>query len=299
MVLPFVSVVVPVLDRAGMIGTLLDSLAAQWYPADRHEILVVDNGSTDGTQGVVERYPVTLLSETSRRSSYAARNRGIAAGRGELVAFIDSDCVADPGWLAALVEGSDDPTYGAFAGEVVAFAPSSRPERFLARRRVAQHASMLRHPYLPCVTTSNVAYRRAALDRIGAFDAELRSGGDVDLAWRMQEQTPYRIAYRPAAIVAHRNRSTVPAMWRQQQLYGEGIAALERRHPTFYRDYSARAGSPLWWNALYQLKRLPAVPRARWFRGVRGADAVAFLLYDVLLEIAFNRGVRRGRRDTR
>jgi glycosyltransferase involved in cell wall biosynthesis len=279
-----------------MIGTLLDSLVAQRYPADRHEILVVDNGSTDGTQRVVERYPVTLLSETARRSSYAARNRGIAASRGELLAFIDSDCVARPDWLGALCEGADDPAYGAFAGEVVAYEPVSRAERFQARRRVEQHAAMLRHPYLPCVTTSNVAYRRAVLDQIGPFDAGLRSGGDVDLAWRMQERTPLRIAYRPAAIVAHRNRSTFGAMWRQRRLFGEGIAALERRHPAFHRDHSAQAGSPLWRNALYQLKRMPTVPRARWFRGARGADAVAFLFYDALLEIAFNRGVRRGRR---
>src|SRR6185369_5861161 len=118
-----------------------------------------------------------------------------------------------PDWLAALADGSDDEGYGAFAGEVVAYEPMTRAERFQARRRVDQHAVMLRHPYLPCVTTSNVAYRRAVLDRIGPFDAAMRSGGDVDLAWRMQEQTALRIAYRPAAIVAHRNRTTFAGMW--------------------------------------------------------------------------------------
>ncbi len=292
---PTVSVVVPVLDRAGMIGDLLDSLVAQDYPAERLEVVVVDNGSTDGTHAVVARYPVRLAVETGRRSSYAARNRGIAESTGDIVAFTDSDCIAQPGWIRALVAGSEAPELGAFAGEVIAFEPVTRVERFFALRRRGQHAAMLRHPYLPCATTSNLAFRRAVLDEIGLFDASLRSGGDVDLAWRMQERTAYRIGYRPDALVAHRNRSSVGAMWRQSQLYGEGIAALEPLHPVFHREHSRRAGSPAWRAALYQLKVM-LTARPPWMAPASGLDALAFRVYYALAKIAFNRGVRCGRR---
>jgi glycosyltransferase involved in cell wall biosynthesis len=292
---PFVSVVVPVLDRAAMIGDLLDSLVAQDHAADQHEIIVVDNGSTDGTQRVVERHPVRLLSET-RRSSYAARNRGIEASRGEVLAFIDSDCIAAPDWLRRLVEGSDQAEYGAFAGEVMPFRSETRMERYFSRRRAGQTAGTLAHPYLPYATTSNVAYRRAVLEQVGRFDATLRSGGDVDLGWRMQEQTGRRFAYRPAAVVWHRNRATIAAMYRQSYVYGEGIADLERRHPAFHRAFTARAGSPAWRNVPFELQHMLRAQRASWARNRRDVDTLLFLLYDALRKIAFNRGVRRGRR---
>ena len=294
---PFVSVVVPVLDRAAMIGDLLASLAAQDHPSERREIIVVDNGSTDGTPRVVENHPVRLLYEP-RRSSYAARNRGIAESRGELVAFIDSDCIAAPDWLRLLVQGADAGEYGAFAGEVVAFQPATLMERYFARRRANQTARTLAHPYLPYATTSNVAYRRRLLNDLGGFDASLLSGGDVDLAWRMQERTGRRIAYRPDAVVWHRNRTTVAAMCRQSYVYGTGIADLERRYPAFHRDFTARAGSPVWRTVAFQLRRLM---RARWMAGVRESrslDPLVFAVYDALRNVAFNRGVRRGRRAT-
>ena len=280
-----------------MIGDLLDSLVAQDYAADRHEIIVVDNGSTDGTQRIVERYPVRLLAETRRRSSYVARNRGIEASRGAIVAFIDSDCIAAADWLRRLMTGSEGPEYGAFAGEVAAFRPATRMERFFERRAGAAAGGDAGHPYLPCATTSNVAYRRSVLEQIGCFDATLRSGGDVDLAWRMQERTDYRFAYRPDALVWHRNRTSIAAMWRQSELYGEGIAAIEPLHPVFHRDHSSGAGSPVWRTALFQLKSMVGARRAPWMKGARDRRACV-PLYLALSRIAFNRGVRRGRRRT-
>jgi len=98
--LPRASVVVPVFNAVGEIGRLVESLLAQDYPRDRFEIVVVDNGSTDGTAGSVAGFPVKLLKETDVQSSYAARNRALAEVTGEWVAFTDADCFAPPGGSA-------------------------------------------------------------------------------------------------------------------------------------------------------------------------------------------------------
>src|SRR4051794_2667993 len=91
-----------------MIGRCLEAVAAQDYPQEVTEVIVVDNGSTDDTRAVVAAYGVTLLIESEIRTSYAARNRGIRHARGEFVAFLDSDCVAAPEWLSQLVSVFDD-----------------------------------------------------------------------------------------------------------------------------------------------------------------------------------------------
>jgi glycosyltransferase involved in cell wall biosynthesis len=93
---PFVSIIVPVYNGSRTIDALLTSLLALDYPPDQHEILIVDNKSTDDTRQRIQRYPVTLLEETEIQGSYAARNRGIEAAQGEILAFTDADCVVEP-----------------------------------------------------------------------------------------------------------------------------------------------------------------------------------------------------------
>jgi glycosyltransferase involved in cell wall biosynthesis len=99
--LPFISVVVPVRNGEAMIGDCIESILACDYPGERHEVLVVDNASTDRTPEVVSEHPVRLLNEPQRGVSFA-RNRGIAESSGEILAFIDGDCLADPSWLREL-----------------------------------------------------------------------------------------------------------------------------------------------------------------------------------------------------
>ena len=92
---PFISVIIPVWNSPDLLAKCLAALAVQSYPRERYEVLVVDNGSTDSTAAVARNYPfVTLLSEPVP-GAYRARNRGLAAARGEYVAFTDADCIPD------------------------------------------------------------------------------------------------------------------------------------------------------------------------------------------------------------
>ena len=259
---PFVSVVVPAYNAAATIEACLQSLLAQDYPRERYEVVVVDNNSSDETAAIVARYPVQLLQERSRQSSYAARNRGIEAARGELVAFTDADCVAEPNWLTCLVEGHTDATVGAFAGRVLALRPETILEQFAQRRRqVSQDASMA-CSFLPYAITANVAYRRDILRALGGFDEQLISGGDADLSWRLQQVCGRAIRFNRDAIVHHKHRSTLKSFWRQHRLYGYGTAMLYQR----YAGYRKSLGYETW----YGLKRVSSfLPRglsrlARW-----------------------------------
>ncbi len=181
---PRVSVIVPVLNGADEIDRLLTSLVALDWPQEQLEILVVDNGSSDGTAAVAARYPVRVLEETEVTSSYAARNRGLAEARGDWVAFTDVDCVADPGWLRHLLLPAPPEQVGAVAGEVLALESTTPVQRLVERYGIMKHAVTLPHKSLPCFSTANVAVRRELLCELHGFRDDVRYFGDMELSWR-------------------------------------------------------------------------------------------------------------------
>jgi glycosyltransferase involved in cell wall biosynthesis len=199
-----------------MIGCCIESLLAQSYPKGLTQILVVDNDSADDTRSIVSRYPVTLLVER-KGTSYAARNLGIAHATGEIVAFLDSDCVAAPDWLAKLAVPFADETVGAAAGTIEDAPALTICEELSAR---VQPFARPERGGLQTLLTANVAIRRSALEGVGFFDECLPTGGDVDLGWRIQRSLGLRIVEAEEAIVWHRHRSTFREVFAQYRRYG-------------------------------------------------------------------------------
>ena len=254
---PFVSIIVPVYNGSRTINALLASLLALDYPAERREILIVDNKSTDDTRERAQRYSVTLLDETEVQSSYAARNRGIEAARGEVLAFTDADCVVEPTWLKRLLADHEEPRWGGFAGSRKAYPPANLIERYCAQgwlfdplclqqpffradsigERLCSQVPVLdyrSHISLPTGLinsyTANVAYRRIVFEKIGYFDQRMTSGGDLDLAWRLQTQTDWQIAIRPDAIVYHRHRTSLRGLTSLYRNHAAGHAILALKY---------------------------------------------------------------------
>jgi glycosyltransferase involved in cell wall biosynthesis len=224
--LPSVSVVVPVLNAEATIGDLLASIARLDYPPDRREVIVVDNGSSDGTSAVLDGAPVRRLFEP-RRGTARARNRGIEASRGEIVAFTDADCVVTTGWLRALVEGFDGPGVGGVAGEILAFPPRTAAERHAARIRHLSPQRYLRRPLFPFAVTANLAFRREVFDRVGLLDPDSPRGGEsTDFCTRFFRQTGLELKLASRAVVFHRHRATAADLFLQQWGYGRGHAYL-------------------------------------------------------------------------
>jgi glycosyltransferase involved in cell wall biosynthesis len=226
---PFVSVVIPVRNGVALIGDCTDSVLAGDYPPERREILVVDNGSTDGTAAAIRSRPVTYLHEP-RPGASNARNRGIAAARGEIIAFLDGDCIASPGWLTALTHPFADPDVGCVAGEL-GHAPASTAAERQATRMFGswQRFGVSADP--PYAITANAAYRRSVLDEIGHFDPRMTRAQDVELGLRFSELSPLRLAYAEEALARHRHHSTHRGFFRQQLgwSYGAGLVAAKHR----------------------------------------------------------------------
>jgi glycosyltransferase involved in cell wall biosynthesis len=326
---PFVSIIVPVYNGSRTIDDLLASLLALDYPAERHEILIVDNKSTDDTRERVQRYPVTLLEETEIQSSYAARNRGIEAAKGEILAFTDADCVVEPTWLKRLLADHKEPRWGGFAGARKAYPPANLIERYDAQGWMFD-LSCLKKPFFRACTvgerlcsqvpvldyrshillpanlvsppTANVAYRRIVFEKIGTFDQRMTSGGDFDLAWRLQTQTDWQIAIVLDAVVYHQYRANLAELASMYRRYGGSYTTLALK----YGDDPKRIAWQLMAESL--LLMVLTVPRNLFRILVRPLEAISrkpdFLFWAepilTLLCVLYNRygkleGVWRGR----
>lgn len=193
--LPYVSVVVPTYNRRALVLACLESLRRQDYPLDRYEIVLVDDGSTDGTAEAVAAamagWPGTFMLIRQANSGPAgARNTGIRASQGAIVAFTDSDCTVSPNWLAALVAGFTDERIAGVGGPIRNVAPRGWIAEYLTAAAFFRHR--VRHGRVEYLLTASAAYRRDVLQNIGGF-AERRGawGEDADLSFRVAAQGYY------------------------------------------------------------------------------------------------------------
>lgn len=229
---PFVSVIVPVLNGGAPFDGLLASLKSLDWPADRLEILIVDNGSSDDTAARARAAGFRVIEEPVRGAS-SARNRGVAESRGEILAFTDGDCAVSRGWLHGLTAPFADPRVGAAGGRTLTYPPRTAAERHAVRIRHLDAERHLAHPTFPFASTANLAVRRSAFESIGGFDNAFPVAGEsVDFCTRLRRQTGFTLAWAPRGVVFHRARSTVAAFREQQRRDGHSLALLCAR----YRD---------------------------------------------------------------
>jgi GT2 family glycosyltransferase len=225
---PKISVVVCSCNGARTLRQCLDGLTCLDYP--NYEVIVVNDGSTDGTADIARDYPVHLINQSNQGLS-AARNVGLAASEGEIVAYIDDDAYPHRYWLRYLaaafgraplvgIGGPNlPPADDGFIAECIADAPGN-PLHVLLSDEVAEH-----------IPGCNMAYRKEALVAIGGFDPRFRAAGDdVDICWRLQERG-WTIGFCPTAVVWHHRRNSIRAFWKQQYGYGKAEAQLEDKWP--------------------------------------------------------------------
>jgi glycosyltransferase involved in cell wall biosynthesis len=245
---PSLSVVVCAYNEQRYIGDCLDSLLAVDYP--ELDVIVCDDGSTDGTPDIVARYPFRVLSLPHGGLS-AARNAGLAASTGEVLAYLDADAMCDPDWPYHLVLSLEDsvqatggpnlpvPDVG-FQERVVAHSPGGPMQVLVADDR-AEH-----------VAGCNMAFRRDTLVGLGGFDTAYTSAGDdVDVCWRLMD-AGFEIGFAHAAQVWHHRRDTVRRYLRQQQNYGRSERMVSGRHA----DRFNRLGQARWTGFLYSSPRM-------------------------------------------
>ncbi len=229
------SVVVPVYNNPDDLRACLASLAALDFDRDRMEVIVVDNNSTDATPEVAAASGARVIFEREHQSSYAARNRGIEAARGEFVAFTDSDCVVAPDWLSRIEAVTiKHAEAGCFAGEILPYPPTTLVERFSEEiGLLRQRGPLSGWHFKPYAQTANAVYRKAVFERVGLFDPTIRSGGDALIAWRMLDETGWTLLPVPEAVVYHHHRTSVPELWKQFHRYGDGKMTWALTRPDY------------------------------------------------------------------
>jgi cellulose synthase/poly-beta-1,6-N-acetylglucosamine synthase-like glycosyltransferase len=264
---PMVSVVVCCYNAAQTIDECLTSLSRLDYP--NYEVVVIDDGSKDGTYDKVQKHNVQCIRVPNGGLS-KARNLGIEAAKGEIVAFIDSDAYADPDWLYYMVSALEEhgasavggpnlsPPQDDFTAQCVDESPGN-PTCVLVDNERAEH-----------IPGCNMAFRKDVFDAVGMFDAQHRTAGDdVDVCWRVLV-ADRKIVFHPSALVWHHRRPTIKTYLRQQKGYGFAEAHLQRRYPGRFNFF----GYPVWEGGVYDsvhshLRRegLPIVFNPRIYRG--------------------------------
>jgi glycosyltransferase involved in cell wall biosynthesis len=249
---PRVSVIVCSYNGAKTLERCLESLKEVDYPD--YEVILVDDGSKDNTQEIAARHPWIVNIKQVNKGLSVARNVGGYAATGEILAYTDSDCMADPDWLYYLVHTLTSGDYCGVGGPnisppaedwiqaCVSAAPGG-PSHVLLTDVVAEH-----------IPGCNMAFHKWAFEKVGGFDPEYRKAGDdVDFCWRLQQEGQV-IAFSPAAIVWHYRRFTLQAFRKQQEGYGEAESLLRFKHLVFFGP----TGTAKWRGQIY------GAPRFTW-----------------------------------
>lgn len=224
---PEVSIIVPCFNGMRTLRRCIESLLQLDPSSPSHEILIVDNGSNDGSPEAIAAFPgVALILENKVRGPSAARNRGATEATGEILAFTDIDCVVSPGWLLESVPAFKDPEVVGVGGPIEGVKPKNRIQQWMNSRKILDQQRALANPFMPYLQTANALFRRDAFSRVNGFDKSLYCGEDCDLSWRMQKETGGRIDYMPGAIVFHDHRCSVRGLYRQSKKNAMGGAHL-------------------------------------------------------------------------
>jgi GT2 family glycosyltransferase len=227
------------------LDSCLKSLDQLNYPD--YEVIVVNDGSRDNTQEIMDRYPQFRRITTRNQGVSGARNEGLRAATGEIVAYIDSDADADPDWLSHIantyrkydVVGVGGPNFVPAEDNWIAkcvYRSPGGPTQVMLDDENAEH-----------IPGCNMTFLKSALDEIGEFDPQFRAAADdVDICWRLLDKG-WKIGFAPSAVVWHHRRPSIKAYWKQQVGYGVSESLLERKFPNKFNPW----GHCFWAGRIY------------------------------------------------
>jgi GT2 family glycosyltransferase len=231
-----VSIVVPTFNRRASLSRLLNALAAQTYPTGGFEVIVVDDGSTDGSvemlQGLTTPYTLRIVQQ-AHGGPALARNRGVGEAHGQLIIFLDDDVVPAADLVATHVAAQAEHDNLVVIGPMLPPRHGRRPAwiRWEEAKLVAQYEAMLDGKYA-CTPrqffTANVSLRRARFLQAGGFDSSFKRAEDVELGFRLRDQGA-RFAFHGAAQVVHYPTRSFKAWCRTPYQYGRYDVEMERK----------------------------------------------------------------------
>ena len=263
---PSISVVVCTYNGASNIRDCCEGLAKLSYP--NYEVIVVNDGSTDATADIVGDYGFRLIN-TENRGLSNARNTGLEAAKGEIVAYIDDDAFPDKHWLTYLATTFKKTDYAGVGGPNIAPFDNGRVADCIANAPGNPVHVLISDQEAEHIPGCNMAFRTDALRKIGGFDPQFQvAGDDVDVCWRVQQEG-WSLGFNAAAMVWHNSRNSIRAFWKQQVGYGRAEGLLVSKWPHKHNAF----GHWHWSGRIYGagLTRPLPVRRAKIFHGVWGS----------------------------
>jgi mycofactocin system glycosyltransferase len=242
---PSVSVVIPTNRLSADLVECLESVDGLDYPREKLEVLLVEDAAPPNPDIRLARFGIKRIGLQKAQGPATARNIGAEEARGEILAFLDADCIADKNWLKETIPFFQVEGLGAVGGFVEGYYKKSFLDRYEEVSsslnmgpRLLFEGNTSSNFYVP---TCNMLVRRKAFEEAGGFNGGMRLGEDVDFCWRMRKQG-YSLLYLPAGKVAHKHRNRLGPMLARRSAYGSSEASLYRLH----KDKRKRFLVPLW-----------------------------------------------------
>lgn len=226
-----VSTIVPTYRDWEGLQHSLSALSTQHYPKERFEVLVVNNAPDDTPPPSLLLPDKARLLMEDKPGSYAARNRGTVEAQGEVLAFLDANCMPDPAWLEAALTCMETQGADLVAGHITLtyqspmLTPAECYEKAFAFRQVQNVEQGV-------AVTANLVVRREVLDAVGGFNEQMMSGGDFEWT-RRATASGFKLVYCPNAVVRHPARNTLASLAQKARRVSAGSMALHGETDVF------------------------------------------------------------------
>jgi len=235
MILPFVSIIIPVRNEAGLLKNCLESISNLDYPKDRVEVIIADGMSDDNTAEVARLHGAKVVLN-ERQTVSPGRNIAFKNSSGEIIAFTDADCVVDKNWLRNSLKYFEDKTVACAGGPNLTPPDEGdfgRAVGFVFNQRMfaagSIHARELREvKEVRSIPGCNAVYRKSALDKVMPIDESLLTCDDTELNQRLLDKG-YKLLYTPDVFVWHHRRPNPKGLFRQMYRYAIGRLQVGRK----------------------------------------------------------------------
>lgn len=225
-----VSIIIPALNARSTLLACLQACQSQTLPKGvQLEIIVVDDGSSDGTQEMAEAANVRLIQHQTRRGAAAARNSGLAAATGEIILFTDADCVPQPNWVAKMLRPFQDLTVQGCKG----IYATNQPElvaRFVQIEYEDKYDLLRTQPVIDFIDTYSAGYRADILKAAGGFDEGIHYVEDQELSFRLAA-AGHKMVFQETAVVFHQHSHSLRRYFHKKVMIGYWKAQIMRRYP--------------------------------------------------------------------
>ena len=224
------SVIIPAYNAEETLGACLEALDRQSTPKEDYEIIVVDDGSTDGTSKIAKEFNVRYMFQANQGPA-TARNRGADTTRGDIILFTDSDCEPDHNWLQEMTNPFSDPDVVGVKGAYKT-KQTGLSARFAQAEFEDRYDLLLRHSSIDMIDTYSAAFRKNVFMDMGGFDEHfpVANNEDTDLSYRLAA-AGHKLVFNPKAFVYHTHPDTLVRYLKVKFWRGYWRMVVYRRHP--------------------------------------------------------------------